>query len=278
MVFFREEQIGWLLSWFIKDFIYEMHSYDDRLARYYPRLVSRSRATTVVSQGLKDAGVRAGLDDAKLHVHPAGVDVADFDIGITKASARAHLGIDVRDRLVMYAGRLNRAKGVEVLVEATRFLPEGFHVLFIGGFEGEPEALQEFARGSGLERRVTIAGAKPHSEIPLCLAAADVLVAPNVPISAEWSDYTSPLKLFEFMAARRPVVASDIPAIREILDESSATLVPPGNAESLAQGIVHAANGGPSVDAATLRAFAIAEGRSWVARAGDILRDAGFDI
>ena len=64
-----------------------------------------------------------------------------------------------------------------------------------------------------------------------------MLVLPN-PASAISSRFTSPLKLFEYMAAGRPIVASDLPALREVLTpDADAVLVAPGNAGALAAGI-----------------------------------------
>ena len=64
--------------------------------------------------------------------------------------------------------------------------------------------------------RVTFTGLMPPAEVAARLREADVLVLPN-PASAISSEFTSPLKLFEYMASGRPIVASDLPSLREVL-------------------------------------------------------------
>ena len=71
--------------------------------------------------------------------------------------------------------------------------------------------------------------------VPKYLAASDVLVLPNS--EKGLSEFTSPLKLFEYMAAKRPIVASDLPSLREILSESNAVMVRPDDPAALAEGI-----------------------------------------
>ncbi len=91
---------------------------------------------------------------------------------------------------------------------------------------------------------MTFTGHLPPSDIPARLAEADILVLPN-PASAISTHATSPLKLFEYMAAGKAIVASNLPAIREILTHDvNAVLVTPGDADALAAGICRLADDG----------------------------------
>ncbi len=84
---------------------------------------------------------------------------------------------------------------------------------------------------------MTFTGLLAPAEVPPLLARATVLALPN-PASALSTRFTSPLKLFEYMAAGRAIVASDLPAVREVLDDGvTALLVAPGDARALAGGI-----------------------------------------
>jgi alpha-maltose-1-phosphate synthase len=84
---------------------------------------------------------------------------------------------------------------------------------------------------------VTFTGALPPTEVAAKLQEADALVLPN-PASAISTSFTSPLKLFEYMAAAKPIVASDLPSIREVLrDGRNALLVPAGNPAALTAAI-----------------------------------------
>jgi glycosyltransferase involved in cell wall biosynthesis len=81
-------------------------------------------------------------------------------------------------------------------------------------------------------------GFVPPTQVPTYLAAADVLVLPNTAKAAISRLYTSPLKLFEYMAAQRPIVASDLPSLRDILTpQHNAVLVTPDDPTALAAGI-----------------------------------------
>lgn len=137
-----------------------------------------------------------------------------------------------------YAGHLYPWKGVDVLVDAIAQLPAA-RGLIIGGHPAEADRarLDTLAANLGVGGRISFAGLLPPADVPGRLAEASILVLPNTAtmISAR---YTSPLKLFEYLAMGRPIVASDLPAIREVLtDGESALLVPPGDAAALAAAI-----------------------------------------
>src|SRR6185503_7628942 len=137
-----------------------------------------------------------------------------------------------------YAGHLYSWKGVDVLLEAIARLP-GARGLIIGGHPAEPDLARTKATATrlGIAERVTFTGLVEPARVPELLTQADVLVLPN-PASAISTRYTSPLKLFEYMAAGRPIVSSDLPSIREILrDGVNALLVPPGDPSALAAAI-----------------------------------------
>lgn len=139
---------------------------------------------------------------------------------------------------VVYAGHLYKWKGVDVLLDALAQVPEVRGVI-VGGHEAEPDRrrLEDRAAALGLSARVTFVGAVARGDVPGWLARADILALPN-PASALSTHSTSPLKLFEYMAAGRAIVASDLPSIREILtDDISALLAAAGDATALAAGI-----------------------------------------
>jgi glycosyltransferase involved in cell wall biosynthesis len=84
---------------------------------------------------------------------------------------------------------------------------------------------------------VRIVGWEEHSVMPYWHKAADVLVLPTSAKTAIGARYTSPMKLFEYMMANRPIIVSDIPSLREVLDESTATFFEPDDPHSLAEHI-----------------------------------------
>jgi len=145
-----------------------------------------------------------------------------------------------RPPVVGYAGHLYPWKGVDVLVDALARLPD-VRGLIVGGHPGERDASRVAHRiaSHAMGDRVTMAGFVAPGEVAAHLARADLLVLPNTATSIS-ERYTSPLKLFEYMAAGRPVVVSDLPAIREVVRHGeTAWVVPPGDPVALANGIAH---------------------------------------
>ncbi len=138
-----------------------------------------------------------------------------------------------------YAGHLYPWKGVDLLVEAVNALQDT-RGLIIGGHDKEPDLarVKGLAEQLSCSSRITFTGLIPPADVAARLRDADVLLLPN-PKSAISSAFTSPLKLFEYMASGRPIIASDLPAIREVLrDNENALLVEPGNPPALVAAIV----------------------------------------
>ncbi len=139
---------------------------------------------------------------------------------------------------IAYAGHLYAWKGVDVLLEAIARVAD-VRGLIVGGHEQEPDLarLRALAKGLRIEDRVAFTGHLPPSAVASQLARADIVALPN-PASAISTHSTSPLKLFEYMAASKAIVASRLPSLGEVLtDEVNALLVAPGDADALADGI-----------------------------------------
>ncbi len=140
--------------------------------------------------------------------------------------------------VVAYAGHLYAWKGVEVLLRALARVPDA-RGLIVGGHPGEPDLarLKALATTLAIDGRVTFTGLVEPGRVAELLKDADILTLPNPP-SAISTRFTSPLKLFEYMAAGRPIVASDLPSVREVLHhEIDALLVPPGDHEAMAAAV-----------------------------------------
>ncbi len=139
-------------------------------------------------------------------------------------------------------------------------------VVIIGGKESDKE---------GMRRRYTnvlFLGPRPYAELADNLAAADVLVLPNSGKHVISERFTSPLKLFAYMASGIPIVASDLPSIREVLDEGSAYFAKPDDAQDLARKVQEVVSD-PNARAKAARAREKVKEYSWKKRAQKILRD-----
>ncbi|ODS55740.1 MAG: hypothetical protein ABS36_09075 [Acidobacteria bacterium SCN 69-37] len=202
-----------------------------RLARREALVWARAAAYVTLTAALaNDLRARFG-DRAHVHVVPDGGPPVPPDDAIPGARSDGRT-------VVGYAGHLYPWKGVDVLVHAMAAVPDA-EGLIIGGHPAEPDLARVRTLASTLrvDGRLTFTGLLPPADVAGRLAAATILVLPNTP-SAISERYTSPLKLFEYLALGRPIVASDLPAIREVLtDGDTALLVPAGDAAALASAI-----------------------------------------
>jgi glycosyltransferase involved in cell wall biosynthesis len=140
--------------------------------------------------------------------------------------------------IIGYAGHLYPWKGADLVIEAVAALKET-RGLIVGGHDREPDLAraQAFADDLDCLSRITFAGLIPPAEVAARLRECAVLVLPN-PASAISREFTSPLKLFEYMASGRPIVASDLPSLREVLrHDENALLAEPGNPQALVAAI-----------------------------------------
>jgi glycosyltransferase involved in cell wall biosynthesis len=168
-------------------------------------------------------------------------------------------------RQVIYSGSLFPWKGAEVLTAAAAALP-GCHIHLYGGSPERVTALRAAAPASGA--LLTFHGTVPRARVLDALGAACIAVLPNRPLTD--SDFTSPLKLFEYMAHGCAIVASDLPALREILGADDAVWVRPDDPAALAAGIAALAADPQRARHMGDRLRDKARGYTWEARAATI--------
>jgi glycosyltransferase involved in cell wall biosynthesis len=198
-----------------------------RIARREERVWKRAGGFVATTTGIRDAFVQRHGPRGGVRVIPNGCDVP---------SARAFPGLGAESPpRVLYAGQLYPWKGVDVLVEAMTAVPAA-RLVILGGIEGEADTrrIRSLVERLGLGERAEMPGLVPQARVGDELARAAVVVAPFLRAGMT-ERHTSPLKIFEAMAAGRPIVASDLPSSREVLrDGENALLVPPGDAPALA--------------------------------------------
>ncbi|HEU4649405.1 MAG TPA: glycosyltransferase family 4 protein [Gemmatimonadales bacterium] len=147
---------------------------------------------------------------------------------------RRELGIPTDARIVMYTGTFEPYQGLSLLLQAiprvVQAVPGTVFVL-VGGEGDGAVAVRTEAEQRGINGALRILGRQPRQHIPAYLALADVLVSPR-----SYGD-NLPLKVFDYMAAGRPIVATDVPAHRAVLNERLARLAAPSG-DALASAIV----------------------------------------
>jgi len=198
-------------------------------------------------------------------VAPDGVDLEKFNIKETQEQCRQKLNLPLDKKIVMYVGLFEDWKGYSTLLQASKFFNKEIKLVMIGGTE------KQVGKQKKEYPDVIFLGYLPYTSLPVNQKAADVLVLPNSAKQKISQYWTSPLKLFSYMTSQRPIVASDLPSLREILNENRAILVQADNPKAFAEGIEKALkNPHFSAEIAT-EAFKEVKKHTWLKRTGKIL-------
>jgi len=256
-----------------KPAIWEAHDLpQSRAARTAIRaLLPRLAGIVCITRGLRDELQSLGVAGHRLLVAPDAVDLARFTDMPSREDARRQLGLPSGARMVAYTGHLYSWKGAHALARASRLLPDGVEVCIVGGTPADLVSFRRFVAEERLDR-VRVIGHVPPKDVPTWLAAADVLALPNSGRESISARYTSPLKLYEYMASGRPIVASDLPSLREALTHGeNAWFVAPDNPAALAAGISAILDDPARAGAMAERARKSVQGHTWTVRAERIV-------
>ena len=210
-----------------------------------------SLLTVTLTQKTKELLKNFGLNESLIKVCPDGVDIKTFDINMSQGGARKELRIPQDRTVALYVGRfhtMGNEKGIPDIIKASKHLLTKFQNLyfyFVGGpVKVSSTEYDHVGSYRSLIRelklpldRFIFLEKQPVQLIPKWLRSASVLLMP-FPRTDHYSYYMSPLKMFEYMTSKRPIVASRLPAIEEILtDNQNALLAEPGNAIEIAHKI-----------------------------------------
>jgi len=214
-----------------------------------------------------------GADPSRVFVVPPGVDLAMFQ-PIDPAEARRTIGYGP-GRLLLFVGRLERLKGVEVAIRALALLRDRAHddvrLLILGedskdGDESEKERLKKVASEVGVRESVDFLGSVAHHELPFFYSAADVCVMPS---------YSESFGLvgLEAQACGRPVVGSDVTGLRSVVrDEVTGYLIEGHNPAAYAARVGGLLDNPELAQQMGRRGRLLAQRFSWT-RTADRLRD-----
>lgn len=212
----------------------EMHSAKEK-SFLYRLFFSHTRVITINSIIRDELMERFSIPEKNFLVEPNGVDLTQFNISLSKEEARKKLNIPQDKKVALYVGRVYQWKGLEVLSRAAALLPKDIKLYFLGGTKEEFRNIIGEKNSEG----VNFISARPQNEMPLWLSAADALLVISTKNNKESYLYTSPMKIFEYLTAHRPIVASDTPAIKQILTEKEAVFCKPDDEQDLADKIVY---------------------------------------
>jgi len=285
--YLRDMQILWALCRARPDLasriVYEAHMFPKAAMDQQKVRVALPQVSGVVTvtHHLKRLYTQAGIQPEKVLVAPDSVDLRRFErVKMDRREARLYLNLPPECFMVGYVGRLRalgQERGVGCLVEAMAMLKGtapslGVAMCCVGGPEEAALQYQALADQLGLTAEQTIFVPQiPPVIVPLYLCAFDVCVMP-FPWTQHYAYYVSPLKLFEYMAAQRPIVATELPSVQEVLrHDYNAYLVPPDNPQALAEGILWLATHPEAAQSLARQARADVEQYTWPKRAERVL-------
>ncbi len=201
--------------------------------RLFISLPGRKRLLPI-TEALQNA---LNLPEALTVVAPDGVDLERYVSLPDPGAARHLLGLPDAPT-VLCTGHLYEGRGAGLVVQLAEKFPSTSFV-WVGGRPADVDVWRERSAGFG---NLTFTGFVPNERIPLYQAAADVLLMPYGRIIAtssggDTSAVCSPMKMFEYMAAGRSILTSDLPVLREVLDESMAVFCPPDTLDSWADAL-----------------------------------------
>ncbi|EHP89547.1 glycosyltransferase family 4 protein [Methanotorris formicicus] len=235
-IYTRDLIFAFLVSKFFKSkkVIYELHDASkDKIWHFlFKRTFKNLYCCVVISEGLKNDLTKLGFNSDRIKVLHDGVDLEKFDINISKEEARDVLELPRGKIIVTYTGSLQNWKGYKTFLKSYDHLEnkENIAYLVVGGNEEQVSKLREEYKN----KNIIFIPFVENSKIPLFLKASDILVIPNSSKYEISIKYTSPLKLFEYMASKRPIIASDLPSIREVVSENEVLFFKADNEEDLA--------------------------------------------
>jgi glycosyltransferase involved in cell wall biosynthesis len=209
--------------------------------RLCERAALRAAARVIVVSEIERRRLASeGIELDRIVVCPNGVDPARFSTG-GGDRVRRTLKLDPSDRVIGFVGTFGPWHGARVLAEAfslvAREEPDA-RLLLVGDGLERP-AVERILTDRGVGGQTILAGKIPSADIPAYLDACDILASPHVPLPGGEEFFGSPTKLYEYMAAAKPIVASRLGQIGDVLEDGkTALLVTPGDVTELAAAIL----------------------------------------
>ncbi len=234
-------------------------------------------------------GVSAGIcedfertiEKSKVHLLPNAVDVAAYAHLETSARDEVrnllHVGKDTV--LMGYVGRLaplGEDKGIALMLEGLAQLPARVSLLLVGGVPQEEATFREVAKKHGVEKRVHFIAHVAPDSVPRYVVACDVLVFVPPGGTVFFEKETSPMKLYEYMASKRPIIVSDVPTNRGVLSDTEARFVRAGSMPDFVAAVAEVTSpmNAPVVFGRVEAAYSRVRGNSWEHRVEEIVKRA----
>ena len=278
IIYTRDYMSAFCLTLFGYKPVIELHDYRSKNYRWRINYILRNAHAIIVnSEGtLSTLRSHYKIDDSKVLVVPNGVDIPFFNIPQSKDESREILGLPSGKNIIGYIGSLETVgieKGIHTLINAFANLLDKYDdiiLLIVGGPNDLVEEYKKEAASVGVSNdKIIFLGHVSYKKIPVLLRAIDIAVIP-LP-NNQFGQTTSPIKLFEYMAAGKTIVASDLPSLREYLNTNNAIMFNPSGSNDLSEKIQHILENKDFAESLANNARVDALSHDWESRAKKIL-------
>jgi len=265
-IYSRSPEISWVFSLRGYKTFFEAHVYPNSKKIIFDFFLKKVNIITI-TQGIKNVFVKRGFEENKIFVSPDAVDFEKFNLEINKNDARKKVNLPLDKKIIMYTGSFYiwGWKGVNLLIELSKNISNEFLFVLVGGSKLDLEKNDNKNSNLLLIEKVS------HDIIPYYLKSADVLVLPNKKGDVVSEYYTSPLKLFEYMASGVPIVASNLPSIKEVLNNENSFLFEANNQDDLLEKINYSLNNEEESKIKASKSFEDVKKYTWNERAVSII-------
>lgn len=260
--------------------VLELHTIPKLKQARFAALCNRCALVVCLTSPMRDALVKLGVEKSRMIVEGDAVNLHRFTKLPSSQKSRHMFHIPDGVPVIGYAGSLvtfdKLEKGVDLLVQAFIALKkakEPFHGFVVGGPEQWLQHYRLVGLNNGLtDDDVTYIHTVERKDVPEVLSACDVLVYP-APESKHpyFQRDTSPLKLFEYLASKRPIVCADIPPLKDLVSKETVRLFHPGSVTSLLGGIQDVLKNKKESAERVKAGFALAQEHTWKKRMERIL-------
>ncbi len=221
---------------------------------------------------LKKRLLKQGVPEDKILVLEDAVELSKFNnINIKKELLRKKLNLPLDKNIILYAGNLGSGRGIDTIINSSKNLSKKEYSFYIlGGKRYLVKKWKKYFKKNNINTDISFLGFLSLRYIPYYLKSADILVIPptNSLSIAKW---VSPIKLFEYMASKTPIIASDIQRIKEICSNNECLFFKAGDSRDLGEKIKNLINNRDLQEKLTQNAFKKAEKHTYIKRAQRIL-------
>jgi glycosyltransferase involved in cell wall biosynthesis len=238
-------------------------------------IIQKSDGLITTTKHLKNlmAG-RFGVPESKILAAYGGVDLDLFEkITESTETLRTRLNLPNHAFLIGYVGfykTMGMSKGVDIMMRSLAFISDdSVKMVFVGGRPQEIEEYKKTAKEIGVSERVVFVPVVSPETVALHEKAMDALCIPY-PDKPHFREYGFPMKAYEYLAAKKPIIFSDLPIIGEVLGDCAISFTP-DDAKALAKKLEEIKNNPERTKELMERAYQKAQGCTWKARAGKII-------